>query len=274
MIQEMVAEQAGQPTNLLDRLRRIDTLILTSGIGGAGLVAFGLLSAYLSYGTLNPFRAARAASNPVTLKPEVGEFSNGQRSIEREGRYATDDGSLAQALQNRIASEIQMQDLKANLNLVIGSIAAMAGVIVLALTVFFPPKHDSDSLTVGVIFAARSLLSLTTSVFAFFFLTTYRRNLSEIRYFHNELTNVQSRLLAFEYFGKAIFTQVGDAEAAHIKMLGALMETERNFILKKGESTTDLYQKDLDRQEQAAWLAAALAAFKEEQKREGGNAKT
>jgi hypothetical protein len=89
---------------------------------------------------------------------------------------------------------------------------------------------------------SRISVSLTASVFAFFFLSTYRRNLSEIRYFHNELTNFQARMLAISECATE-----GDFLAARYEILKLLASTERNFILKKNETTTDLAVKDLDR---------------------------
>jgi len=59
-----------------------------------------------------------------------------------------------------------------------------------------------------------------------------------------------------------------------LKMLSALVETERNFILKKGESTTDLYQKDLDRQEYGSALDLLKKVVREAQAAEATKGKT
>lgn len=95
---------------------------------------------------------------------------------------------------------------------------------------------------------SRLLLSVTSSVFAFFFLSTYRRNLSEIRYFHNELTNVQARLLVLESLKAPLEAGVRS------DILKAISETERNFVLAKGQTTVDLMQKSFDQEETSAYL--------------------
>lgn len=103
-------------------------------------------------------------------------------------------------------------------------------------------------------FLAKLALSVSANVFAFFFLATYRRNLSEIRYFHNELTNIQTRTLAvYVAAEKMLDKPLADA-------LKALSATERNFVLKKGETTADLTVKGMDKEEVGA-LTAALTEF-------------
>lgn len=103
-------------------------------------------------------------------------------------------------------------------------------------------------------FLAKLALSVSSNVFAFFFLSTYRRNLSEIRYFHNELTNIQTRTLAVYVAAEKLLEKpLADA-------LKTLSTTERNFVLKKGETTTDLSVKGMDKDELGA-LTAALTDF-------------
>lgn len=56
----------------------------------------------------------------------------------------------------------------------------------------------------------------------------------DMKYFQNELTNIESKLISVEY---AVATDHSDSlEAA----LDSLARTERNFLLEKGQSTVEL----------------------------------
>ena len=70
-------------------------------------------------------------------------------------------------------------------------------------------------------------------VFAYFFLRLYKTGLGEIKYFQNELTNVEVRALALR-------SALDHADAAtSAAILLKLSDTERNY-LKKDETTPDL----------------------------------
>jgi len=84
-------------------------------------------------------------------------------------------------------------------------------------------------------------LVLFVEVFSFFFLRLYKESLDEIKYFQNELTNAELRFLAME----AALLE-GGASAVLASVIRGLAATERNFILKKGESTVDLRKGELD----------------------------
>lgn len=150
----------------------------------------------------------------------------------------------------------------ANINLIFGTCAALIAFIILVASIFIPTSSKLDDRVFGAIFASRIATSFTASVFAFFFLSTYRRNLSEIRYFHNEMTNIESKLLAFRMFNERQPSDQKQADAAYISILEGFSETERNFLLKKGETTTDISHRELDLREQAAWIAALSAVQK------------
>jgi hypothetical protein len=115
-------------------------------------------------------------------------------------------------------------------------------------------------------FLARAALSAAAGGFAFFFLSTYRRSLGEIRYFENELTNVQLRLIALEMSDRPEFAQT------RREILLNLARTERNFVLRAGETTAELALSDLDRAETAALaglVGDSLKAVGETTKRAG-----
>jgi hypothetical protein len=159
--------------------------------------------------------------------------------------------SLREELRARLKSEIDEQARKADLNLVLGAATATVGIGILVWLAFSAGSINAG--TAGArppipmvyygMFIARGMLSLTANTFAFFFLSTYRRNLSEVKYFQNELSNVELKLLALD---AAVGANMRDAVK---KIATILASTERNFVLRRGETTADLSLKDLDRAE-------------------------
>lgn len=90
-------------------------------------------------------------------------------------------------------------------------------------------------------FIPRLSVSIFIELFSFFFLRMYKRNLDEIKYLNNERTNIELKLIALE---SAILNK--DDENTLGKILIELSKTERNFILKKGESTVEVEKEKLE----------------------------
>lgn len=148
----------------------------------------------------------------------------------------------------RLKREIFDLRLRSNVNLMIGMGITAGGLWLLWSTVSMVDAsellktlasegQESDSkflknLILPII--PRILLVVFIEVFAYFFLRLYRNGLSEIKYFQNELTNVESKLTAIEF---AYVTENDDALKSAIE---ALSKTERNFILEKGQTTVEL----------------------------------
>lgn len=139
----------------------------------------------------------------------------------------------------RLSNEINELGKRAKVNLIIGSVAALSGVSVFVLFVFERVSPDAVESYLITDFAPRISLVIVIEIFAYFFLGLYKSNLSEIKYFHNELTNVESRYLALE---EAISLEDEDAVKEIVKDIS---KTERNFLLKKGESTVSTEEKRL-----------------------------
>jgi hypothetical protein len=135
----------------------------------------------------------------------------------------------------RLSKEVLDLGRRGNLNLIIGALATLAGFLIFGMMVLdssFNPTDDNFFSS----FVPRLSLVILIEVFAYFFLGLYKSSLSEIKYFQNEITNIESKYAAMEYA-----VQYGDKESVN-KALGQLSSTERNFLLKKGESTVLLEQ--------------------------------
>ncbi|SHN35667.1 hypothetical protein [Chitinophaga sp. CF418] len=136
-------------------------------------------------------------------------------------------------LENELKSQISRLVKNSNLNLVIGILTTVLAMSFLAIFLYGHTKMTT-SIELIQYFIPRVSTVIFIEVFSFFFLKLYKNNLSEIKYFQNEITNLNFKLCALK---SAI--QLGDNQTAAAIML-QFAATERNFILQKGQSTERL----------------------------------
>jgi len=135
----------------------------------------------------------------------------------------------------RLSKEVADLGRRGNLNLIIGALATLAGFLIFGMMVLdqsfssVPENFIAD-------FVPRLSLVVLIEIFAYFFLGLYKSSLSEIKYFQNEITNIESKYVAMEYA-----VQYGEKDSINT-VLNQIAATERNFLLKKGESTVSLEQ--------------------------------
>ncbi|WP_129972656.1 MULTISPECIES: hypothetical protein [unclassified Pseudomonas] len=139
----------------------------------------------------------------------------------------------------RLRAELEALGRRGNVNLVIGVLTTLAAVSILTATVLDRNiVLTSDTLLSH--YAPRLTLSLFVEIFSFFFLKLYKSGLSEIKYFQNELTNIELKFVSLD---SALRT--GNEEII-TRVIGEFSKTERNFVLEKGQSTVDLERTKVD----------------------------
>lgn len=143
---------------------------------------------------------------------------------------------LYRITKSRLELETQNQTRRGNLNLALGILTAIIGVLILGYSVFQAPMLTTNVELAGH-FLPRLSLALIIEVFAYFFLGLYRQSLEEIKYFQNELTKIESKFL-----GLHIATNISSSDGILAAII-QLVTTERNFLLKKGQSTTQIELK-------------------------------
>lgn len=84
----------------------------------------------------------------------------------------------------------------------------------------------------------RIALAVAVEVVAFFFLRLYKYSISDIKYYQNELTNIELKALA-------VVIQSGHKNAEMKDVAASLISTERNFIIKKDERTIDILHEEV-----------------------------
>ncbi|WP_139842022.1 hypothetical protein [Acinetobacter sp. ANC 3832] len=143
----------------------------------------------------------------------------------------------------RLKSHLDDLNRKANLNLVSGLTFCLLGLgFIFYSLIAYTPSNPPNLNNTLIYFLPRISLTILIEVFSYFFLNLYRKNLEDIKYFQNEVTNLESQYLAILY---AFEQNNGQVKA---KVIETLMNTERNFILKKDETTLDLERNRIDAQ--------------------------
>lgn len=154
----------------------------------------------------------------------------------------------------RLRREITDLRLRSNINLLIGMSITAGGLYLLWDTISMVDAsqllkqlasegNESNAkfiknLTLPII--PRFSLVIFIEIFAYFFLRLYKNGLSEIKYFQNELTNLESKLVAVE------FSYITNNEEGLKASIEALSKTERNFVLEKGQTTVELERAKSD----------------------------
>jgi hypothetical protein len=153
-------------------------------------------------------------------------------------------------INSRLESEVQNLAKRGNINLILGMSTTLTGLGILGYSVFNAPDLKT-TIELASHFIPRISLVLLIEVFAYFFLKLYKQSLSEIKYFQNEITNIESKFL-----GLRLSTESNETECIK-SVVSNLISTERNFVLEKGQTTIEL-EKIKDDQQQRANLTSLL----------------
>ena len=140
----------------------------------------------------------------------------------------------------RLSSEIQSLTRRGNLNLSLGVVTTIIGLSILGFFVLKTGPVTEDKMAFIANFIPRLSLVILIEVFAYFFLKLYKSSLSEIKYFQNEMTNIEVKLAA-------VNTSIFHADKGVLaNVVHSLSATERNAILEKGQTTVEIEKSRLE----------------------------
>lgn len=134
----------------------------------------------------------------------------------------------------RLINEIDSLTRRGNLNLVIGGFTTILAVSLLGYIVLTAKLEVLELKDFIWHYIPRITVSIFIQIFSFFFLKLYKTSLQDIKYFQNELTNIDSKFLALD---AALI--IGDKNIIS-EVIKEVSITDRNSKLKKGETTIDL----------------------------------
>ena len=125
----------------------------------------------------------------------------------------------------RLMSEVRALTGRGNINLVIGICTAIVGLGTLGYVVFSQVPQTGDWHSILMYYAPRLSLAICIELFAYFFLRLYKTSLQDIKYFQNELTNIEMRSMAL------MAALQGSDSVTTANCLQMLAQTERNPTL-------------------------------------------
>ena len=161
-------------------------------------------------------------------------------SVERE-ESELELRSRFEATLERLSAELAALTGRGNLNLSLGIITALAGIGLLGVFVLGQDAGATTTVAFTENFLPRISLVILVEIFAYFFLKLYSTSLREIKYFQNEMTNIDSKYLALRA-AAAINNEDATAE-----VISQLAQTDRNYIPEKGQTTVDLERSKLEK---------------------------
>src|SRR5579862_282201 len=146
---------------------------------------------------------------------------------------------------------------RSTVNLRYGIAIGVIGLVVFFLAFIFPGlgMHNADSWSDALVQnSTKASFLIAMEVLAFFFLRQYQKTLVEQRLAHNELTNVELKLIG-------MYLALGESKLGPLeKTIDYFVQTERNFILDKGQSTVAIEKSKLDVNETGC-VNAAIAGM-------------
>ena len=152
----------------------------------------------------------------------------------------------------RLTLELSALSRRGNLNLLLGILTAVAGIALLGYFVFSMPTPDENFLTFTALFIPRVSVVLLVEIFSYFFLRLYSTSLIEIKYFQNEITNLEAKFLALR---TALHSKKENLVG---NVIDELARTERNAIIRKGETTAAIEQSRAEK-DSVASISKTLA---------------
>ncbi|UST61940.1 hypothetical protein NF673_14940 [Pseudomonas moraviensis] len=144
----------------------------------------------------------------------------------------------------RLLSEVAALGRRGTANLVFGVLTTIAALGILsnmALNTIDPeayrlviPNGQLDLGLLTLMFVPKLSLAIFVQVFSLFFLRLYKAGFAEIKYFQNELTNLEVKYLG------VVSAVLADDEEAVREASKSLLAVERNHVLSKGQTTIEL----------------------------------
>lgn len=152
-----------------------------------------------------------------------------------------------QVSRKRLLDEIESLGKKGNINLGLGVGITVVGLLLLGITVINEIDESQDVIKMASHFLPRLSLVVLIEVFAYFFLRLYKAGLAEIKYFQNELTNLECKQIAV----RAAFEAADNPVVASV--VAKLSETERNHIISKDQTTVELEKAKIESESNVAF---------------------
>jgi predicted PurR-regulated permease PerM len=151
-----------------------------------------------------------------------------------------------EAFRQRLLNEIESLGRRGNINLGLGVGTTVIGMLLLGITVFYEITDTKDAWGLLAHFLPRFSLVILIELFAYFFLSLYKTGLDEIKYFQNELTNIEAKQISLQ-------TALNSNDTSMVNsVVIKFANTERNHILNKDQTTIELEKAKMEKESKVA----------------------
>lgn len=187
------------------------------------------------------------------------ESENRLRSLIQKDIQAPNDhvpaDKVIQVTIKRLQDEIKQLGKRSNLNLIIGILFSITALLILGYSLYKDSYFNYNELLIK--FLPKLTLALFIEGLSVFFLRLYKSSLDDIKYYQNELTNIEQ--LRSALLSAAVFEN--DNKEQLKKVIDKQLSIERNFILKKDETTVELEKSKHETESLKEVLKASLGAL-------------
>lgn len=142
----------------------------------------------------------------------------------------------------RMNKHIQKLSSLSMINLTIGILISGFAIAILYISVADLNLNEIPLQNITFYSFSRMGVGMAIQLLALFFLNLYKKNIYEMKYVHNEITNIESKKTAILY-------SYDFSEENKISIAKDLLNTERNFILDKNQTTVDIEQSKIESKE-------------------------
>jgi len=217
-----------------NQFRKIDSSILTNKTKRK---LFGI-----SLQTLKDRLSEQKTKEEEQAKNKSAKESDKDKSLERMA-------SLVDMATARLKAEIAQLSKRADIYIIFGSGITLIGGVFLYFTVqellgaySVSGSQDSVSINASDVFSVVIRLSIVVfiEVFAFYYLRLYRNIMENIKYYQNEITNIEMKILSLHAL------EGSDCNESLKALTSELAKTERNFVIDKNKTTVDLERNKLE----------------------------
>ena len=182
------------------------------------------------------------------------EIRTSVKERQTRGQLERDCERQHTATVRRLDDELLALSSRGNLNLSLGVIVSVGGMAILAYFIFTLASLEPQP-GFSEYFIPRLSLVAFVEVFAYFFLRLYSSSLVEIKYFQNEITNIETRFFALK---AALYTS---NEKSIEEVIRHFAHTERNFVLQKGQTTAEIEHWKTEKRALTSFIPTILGAF-------------
>ncbi len=167
-------------------------------------------------------------------------------SLTKTQRVIENFDSLRYLVTARLSEEISLLNRKGNIYIGLGTTITIGAGLILYFTVQdIVNLYDSESsnavasLTISDLFSVGARISIVVfiEIFAYYYLRLYQSIREDIKFYQNEVTNIEMKLLSMEF---------AETDEAKNLVSSELAKVERNFILSKKHTTIELEKRKSD----------------------------